>query len=138
MEQSLDKFGGPGGAARRFGSGFQPPSAADVAGTVLSLFNCGWDRKQRPELTLNALDRLAERFLGQPAPAGGQANFNSARQVLSQKHQRAAAGQRRRTLVVSRSPPTVEAVIHSLVAVNAGVFLAFKSRAHLIDGAGRY
>jgi hypothetical protein len=37
MEQSLGKLEGPGsGAARNLGSGFQPPSAADVAGTVLN------------------------------------------------------------------------------------------------------
>ena len=105
-------------AARNLGSGFQPPSAADVAGTVLRFIQLrleqeaaagadperlanlmeqarsgiekgyGEAREQIEALGLmnpklaseiddgfnriqNGLDKLAERFLGQPAPAGG-------------------------------------------------------------------
>ena len=132
MEQSLGKLEGPGGgAARNLGSGFQPPSAADVAGTVLSFIQLrleqeaaagadperlanlmeqarsgiekgyGEAREQIEALGLmnpklaseiddgfnriqNSLDKLAERFLGQPAPAGGaEAVSRSGMQVES-------------------------------------------------------
>ena len=132
MEQSLGKLEGPGGgAARNLGSGFQPPSAADVAGTVLSFIQLrleqeaaagadperlanlmeqarsgiekgyGEAREQIEALGLmnpklaseiddgfnriqNGLDKLAERFLGKPAPAGGaEAVSRSGMQVES-------------------------------------------------------
>ncbi|HEV8077903.1 MAG TPA: DUF5610 domain-containing protein [Marinobacter sp.] len=121
MEQSLGKLEGLGAAAvRNFGGGFQPPSAADVASTVLSFVQLrleqeaaagadperlanlmeqarsgiekgyGEAREQiealglmKPELASqiddgfnriqNGLDKLAERFLGQPAAADGGA-----------------------------------------------------------------
>jgi hypothetical protein len=132
MEQSLGKLEGPGAAAaRNLGGGFQPPSAADVAGTVLSFIQLrleqeaaagadperlanlmeqarsgiekgyGEAREQIEALGLmnpklaseiddgfnriqNGLDKLAERFLGQPAPAGGaEAVSRSGMQVES-------------------------------------------------------
>jgi hypothetical protein len=132
MEQSLGKLEGPGAAAaRNFGSGFQPPSAADVAGTVLSFIQLrleqeaaagadperlanlmeqarsgiekgyGEAREQIEALGLmnpklaseiddgfnriqNGLNKLAEGFLGQPAPAGGaEAVSRSGMQVES-------------------------------------------------------
>lgn len=124
MEQSLGKLEGSGAAAvRSFGGGFQPPSAADVASTVLSFVQLrleqeaaagadperlanlmeqarsgiekgyGEAREQiealglmKPELAneiddgfnriQNGLDKLAERFLGQPAAADGGAPVN--------------------------------------------------------------
>jgi hypothetical protein len=117
VEKSLGKLEGPGAdAVRSFGGGFQPPSAADVAGTVLSFVQLrleqeaaagadperlanlmeqarsgiekgyGEAREQIEALGLmnpklageiddgfnriqNGLDKLAERFLGQPVAA---------------------------------------------------------------------
>jgi hypothetical protein len=122
MEQSLGKLEGPGAAAaRNLGSGFQPPSAADVAGTVLGFIQLrleqeaaagadperlanlmeqarsgiekgyGEAREQiealglmNPELAgeiddgfnriQDGLDKLAERFLGQPLAADAGAS----------------------------------------------------------------
>lgn len=127
MEQSLGKLEGPGAAAvRSFGGGFQPPSAADVAGTVLGFIQLrleqeaaagadperlanlmeqarsgiekgyGEAREQIEALGLmnpklaseiddgfnriqNGLDKLAERFLGQPAAAVGRVGSGCSR-----------------------------------------------------------
>ncbi len=121
MEHSLGKLEGPGGAAvRSLSGGFQPPSATDVAGTVLGFIQqrleseaasgadperlanlleqaragiakgYGEAREQITALGLmnptlaediddgfnliqNGLDKLGERFLGQPATAAGAA-----------------------------------------------------------------
>lgn len=126
MEQSLGKLEGPGGAAvRNLSGGFQPPSAADVAGTMLGFVQqrleseaangadperlanlleqaragiakgYGEAREQIQALGLmtptlageiddgfnliqSGLDKLSERFLGQPAPADSAAPARNA------------------------------------------------------------
>lgn len=182
MEQSLGKLEGPGGAAaRNLGSGFQPPSAADVAGTVLSFIQLrleqeaaagadperlanlmeqarsgiekgyGEAREQIEALGLmnpklaseiddgfnriqNGLDKLAERFLGQPAPAGGaEAVSRSGMQVESASRGAfrfevtTADGDKvsilmeesRYSAVQSRSTSSASGESNSLTAVNA-------------------
>lgn len=78
MEQSLGQLEGPGAAAvRSFGGGFQPPSAADVAGTVLGFIQLRLEQEAAAGVDPERLANLMEQ-----ARSGIEKGYGEAREQI--------------------------------------------------------